>query len=217
MGTTHSGNSTPPIDETSKRPRTRDIQTGSTESNPWKENHGNWLLGFTALLCVIGAAVIGYQQSRFQPPRFPTGVLLSGDDAVGGESNGSSNSVVNDSQNRSITLRILGAGSDEGVIKIAMYREANGFNDPARALDVDNWKISGGICEGRLVVPSAIDRLAIAAYHDVNGNGTLDRNPLGIPSERYGFSGGARGLTGPPSFDEAVVALGDAPIDISIR
>ena len=31
-------------------------------------------------------------------------------------------------------------------------------------------------------------RYAVAAYHDVNGNGELDKVPPGLPTEPYGFS-----------------------------
>ena len=39
----------------------------------------------------------------------------------------------------------------------------------------------------------------LAVFHDVNGNGKLDKNYLGIPTEPYGFSNNARGMFGPPS------------------
>ena len=49
---------------------------------------------------------------------------------------------------------------------------------------------------------------AVAAFHDADGNGELGTNILGIPTEGYGFSNGARGFMGPPSFDDAAVAIG---------
>ena len=118
---------------------------------------------------------------------------------------------------RTVELRIIGAASDRGMMRIAMYDKGEGFNEPPNALGIDTWRISDGICTGKLEMPASIRQLAIAAYHDENGNGQLDKNAIGIPSERYGFSGGARGLTGPPSYEEATVSLDDKPIDISIR
>ncbi len=44
---------------------------------------------------------------------------------------------------------------------------------------------------------------AIKAFHDVNDNGKLDTNWLGIPTEPYGFSNDVMGTFGPPSFQEA--------------
>ena len=48
---------------------------------------------------------------------------------------------------------------------------------------------------------------AAVAFQDVNGNGKLDKNFLGIPKEPYGFSNGARGSAGPPKFSAAAVTL----------
>ena len=51
-------------------------------------------------------------------------------------------------------------------------------------------------------------RYAAIAFHDENGNGKLDKNFLGVPTEPYGFSNDAQGFLGPPTFDAAAVALG---------
>lgn len=60
-------------------------------------------------------------------------------------------------------------------------------------------------------------RYAFFAMHDANGNGDLDRNFLGIPTEDYGFSNGARGVVGPPSFDAAAITVrGGAPTRVEI-
>ena len=50
-------------------------------------------------------------------------------------------------------------------------------------------------------------KYAIAVYHEVNGNGKLDKNFLGIPTEGYGFSNNARGTFGPPNFNDTAVSL----------
>ncbi len=59
--------------------------------------------------------------------------------------------------------------------------------------------------------------MAIAAYHDANDNGVLDRNALGIPTERYGYSADAGAIAGPPKFSEALVKISDEPIQVLIR
>ena len=43
---------------------------------------------------------------------------------------------------------------------------------------------------------------AISIFHDKNKNGLLDKNPLGIPIEIYGFSNNARRRFSAPSFQE---------------
>ena len=43
---------------------------------------------------------------------------------------------------------------------------------------------------------------SISCFHDVNGNGKLDTNILGIPKEPYGFSNNARPKFRAPNWDE---------------
>jgi uncharacterized protein (DUF2141 family) len=43
----------------------------------------------------------------------------------------------------------------------------------------------------------------LSAFHDQNENGKLDTNFLGMPVEDYCASNEARGVFGPPSFDDA--------------
>ncbi|NHK28404.1 DUF2141 domain-containing protein [Parvularcula flava] len=59
---------------------------------------------------------------------------------------------------------------------------------------------------------------AIKAFHDVNGNGELDTNLVGIPTEPYGFSNGQAGRFGPPSFQAASFELeGEGSQEISMK
>ena len=58
---------------------------------------------------------------------------------------------------------------------------------------------------------------AIKLFHDANGNGEMDSNLLGIPSEGYGFSNDA-GRFGPPTFSEAgVLVETDVVMTITVR
>jgi uncharacterized protein (DUF2141 family) len=59
-------------------------------------------------------------------------------------------------------------------------------------------------------------RYAIAAFQDLNGNGSLDRTKLGLPLEPFGFSNDA-GRSGRPSFASAAFVLGDGKREISLR
>ena len=43
---------------------------------------------------------------------------------------------------------------------------------------------------------------SIKVFHDENGNSKLDKDILGVPTERYGFSNNARGRFGPPPFQQ---------------
>lgn len=49
----------------------------------------------------------------------------------------------------------------------------------------------------------AADTYGVSAFHDENDNGRLDTNFLGLPTESWCTSRGAKGFFGPPSFDDA--------------
>lgn len=59
---------------------------------------------------------------------------------------------------------------------------------------------------------------AVRVMHDANGNGELDSNLVGIPTEAWGFSNDASGSFGPPSWQDARFALGaDTVQDIHLN
>jgi uncharacterized protein (DUF2141 family) len=58
---------------------------------------------------------------------------------------------------------------------------------------------------------------AVSVLHDVNSNGDLDTNFLGIPKEPLGFSNGAKPKMGPPSFDAAKFTHGSEATKLQIK
>jgi uncharacterized protein (DUF2141 family) len=58
---------------------------------------------------------------------------------------------------------------------------------------------------------------AISCFHDVNGNGQIDKNWMGIPTEPYGFSNNARPKFRAPNWGETKFELKAAGGAITIR
>jgi len=56
------------------------------------------------------------------------------------------------------------------------------------------------LCVFRNIPPGTY---GISAFHDANNNGKIDTNFLGMPTEDYCASRNARGVFGPPSFEDA--------------
>lgn len=103
-----------------------------------------------------------------------------------------------------LTIAVDGVASAEGQVMVALYNSADGFRGkPLRALSV---AAVAGAVQVRIEDLPAGD-YAFAVYHDANGNGKLDRNPLGMPSEDYAFSNNAAGKRGPPEFEQARFSL----------
>ncbi len=58
---------------------------------------------------------------------------------------------------------------------------------------------------------------AISVFHDVDGDGALKTNFLGIPREPIGASNDARGRFGPPSFEDMKFQLDDEEVALVIN
>ncbi len=58
---------------------------------------------------------------------------------------------------------------------------------------------------------------AVKVFQDVDGDGKMGTNALGIPNEPYGFSNNAMGNFGPPSFKEAAFEVGKEPLVIKLK
>jgi len=58
---------------------------------------------------------------------------------------------------------------------------------------------------------------ALAVIHDENMDGKLGTNLLGVPTEGYGFSNGAKASMGAPSFEDASFSYDGKNLDLTIR
>ncbi|NJO70690.1 MAG: DUF2141 domain-containing protein [Oscillatoriales cyanobacterium RM1_1_9] len=58
---------------------------------------------------------------------------------------------------------------------------------------------------------------AIAIFQDLNGDSILNRNPLGIPTEPFGFSQNPRIVVAPPKFVASAVLVVEAETNVNIR
>jgi uncharacterized protein (DUF2141 family) len=107
------------------------------------------------------------------------------------------------------TVKIMmhGMKSDAGIMRVALFSEHNVF--PGEKPDF------GGTAQIHNMVATAefhnvpYGHYAVSVFHDENANAKLDLGLFG-PLERYGFSNGARGFLGPPSFEKAKAAFHEA-------
>ena len=106
-------------------------------------------------------------------------------------------------------------GAATGAIMVALYDEATyGGGQPVRAARID---VAAGEHSVSFEGLPAGD-YGVKAFHDVNGNGRMDTNPFGMPTEPFAFSNNARGNMGPASWDRARFTVsGAAAQTISIR
>ena len=110
------------------------------------------------------------------------------------------------SQESNLKINILNL-EKPGVVFTSICKNAAGFEQSVEneteeescingkvGVDLENYEINGIVPHGEY---------AIAVFVDVNGNGKMDKNFLGIPKEQYGFSNNVMGRMAAPTFDQA--------------
>jgi uncharacterized protein (DUF2141 family) len=106
-------------------------------------------------------------------------------------------------------------GADTGSVMVALY-DAAGYNggQPVRAVRLD-------VASGQRTASFAglePGEYGIKAFHDVNGDGRMNQNPFGMPTEPFAFSNNAVGNMGPAGWDRARFTVQGATVQsISIR
>jgi len=99
-----------------------------------------------------------------------------------------------------VAVHVSGIEKQSGAVYAGLY-DASGWKGGHFIMAVHVPVTSGDITLD-LTAP-APGRYAIRLFHDLNGNGKLDKNFFGIPQEPYAFSNNASGSMGPPDFDAA--------------
>lgn len=103
-----------------------------------------------------------------------------------------------------VRVEIAGVEVRTGYIRAALYSDGGWEQRPVH---VANIAVGEGAPALELQAPSP-GRYAIRLFHDVDGDGELDSNLMGLPTEPYGTSNDAPPRFGPPAFDDAVFELG---------
>lgn len=102
----------------------------------------------------------------------------------------------------SLKLTVIGIWEFEGTIRAALCNSEENYtsnDDPFGAAIID---VSDSTAE-YIFEEIPFGTYAIKLIHDVDDNGTLNTNFLGIPQEPYGFSNNARGTFGPADWKDA--------------
>jgi len=113
-----------------------------------------------------------------------------------------------------LSLSVADGPAADATLYVALYDSAAGFAG-SQSLASQTVPMRAGAA--RLVFPGlAPGRYAVRAFADENGNGKLDTNLLGMPTERYGFSNDAKGNRGAPDFEAAAIGV-DADLQTVIH
>jgi uncharacterized protein (DUF2141 family) len=120
-------------------------------------------------------------------------------------------------QSHRLTIEIDGLKSNAGKVAFAVFDSKEPYDRRSDPLRSTFLPVVDRGC-GWVVEDLPTGRYAVMVFHDRNDNGELDKRPLGIPKEPYGFSNDARDPFGPPSFEDAAILVdGDLTIEVRLR
>ncbi|MDJ0658070.1 MAG: DUF2141 domain-containing protein [Crocosphaera sp.] len=124
---------------------------------------------------------------------------------------------ANGSLTSNLTVEIAGLSETKGQVCLSLFSSGRGFPDSKEdAVNTQCVKITDKLLE------VTFDNLeprtyAVAVFWDNNEDEELNRNFLGIPTEKFGFSSNPVIRTGPPKFGESAVMVVGKNTRISIK
>lgn len=105
-----------------------------------------------------------------------------------------------------LTLNVE-VGATTGAVMVAVF-DSQAAYDAGRPLRAARIDVAGGARGARFDLPAG--DYAIKAFHDVDGDGQMNKNPFGMPTEPYAFSNNTVGNMGPAQWDQARFAVAGA-------
>ena len=102
----------------------------------------------------------------------------------------------------SLTVTFKALKNTTGAILFAVVNSEEAYNDKAPAIAQIILPVAGDAAT-RVLPDLAPGRYAIKAFHDVNGDGKMNANPFGMPTEPFAFSNNAVANMGPAKWADA--------------
>ena len=106
-----------------------------------------------------------------------------------------------------LTVEVNVPDQRQGAVRAALFDKAEGFPRGTPLRTAAAQPVQGKATLQFTDLPPG--DYALTAFLDENSNTKLDTNLFGMPTEPYGFSRNARGMTGPPSFADATFRVQD--------
>lgn len=103
-----------------------------------------------------------------------------------------------------LNLEVSNLSHESGRIWVGVYESDEYFMDREKGLLVQMQVTRAGSL--RISIPELpLGEYAIAVFHDINDNGEMDRNFLGIPSEPFSFIKPPKNKWRLPRFEEVAI------------
>ncbi len=116
-----------------------------------------------------------------------------------------------------LTINVQGLKASTGRVCYSLFSSSAGFpTSPQQAIRAECIPAnsdSSAIAFGNL----SSGTYAVAVFHDMNGDGQLNKNSFGIPTEGFGFSQNPGIFSGPPKFRDAAIFIAGNSSAIKIQ
>jgi len=125
-------------------------------------------------------------------------------------------SAVVFAQQNTLTVNITGINSIKGNVYVYLYTSEEGF--PIKISKANSFKKAKVISNSVTVYLKNLKpgTYAVSVYQDIDTNGKINQNFLGIPKEPVGVSNNVKGFMGPPKYEDAKFYL-DTSKSIEIK
>lgn len=119
-------------------------------------------------------------------------------------------------QNAELTVEIEKIPEVSGHMFIALYSSEESYLDTDQAFKSAQIPVTSTNFSWTCELPHGI--YSVVVFHDMDDNGELNTSRFGLPKEPYGFSNNAKGMFGPPGFEQTSIQVKqDSTISISLR
>ncbi|WP_372753096.1 DUF2141 domain-containing protein [Mariniflexile sp.] len=117
-------------------------------------------------------------------------------------------------ESHDVVVNISNFKSNKGQAFVALYDKPESFL--SKEVKGAIVKIENNSCRVTFKdVPKGV--YAISMFHDENDNSKMDTNFMGIPKETYGCSNNAKGVFGPPKWEDAKFEVSNQSITQHIK
>lgn len=118
--------------------------------------------------------------------------------------------------NSDLTITVDGLKNQQGQVCFSLFAKSKGFPS-----NKDNSLQAGCVKVAETSVKLnfkglAAGNYAVAVFHDINGDSTLNRNLIGIPTEGFGFTNNPTIRTTPPKFNDSAVLVAGSSTNTQI-
>ena len=115
-----------------------------------------------------------------------------------------------------LTVNVEEIRNDHGRVYVTLFNGASTWLDGKQSTQDDSVPAHPGRVSVTFHnVPPG--RYGAVVFHDENGNGEMDYDLIGLPTEGFAFSNQARPFLSAPSFDRCAFEIGGQNAQISIK